>query len=249
MSNLEDEILGKPVKALVILSGGMDSGTVLAYAVHVWGADKVFALTFDYGQRHAKEMKAAEALAQHFGVKHIVFHCDLGQIGGSALTDTSIPVPDFKADVGDTKHVALTYVPMRNTIFIAIAAAFAEVLSCTYIYTGFNWIDSGGYPDTREEYVKAMNSVLQKGSRDQPTLNAPLIEMTKKQIVEFGQRYNVPWEKTWSCYKGEEKPCGECNACVQRAKGFYEAGVVDPLTGVVPPVAVQKQSGQTTMVP
>ena len=218
-------------KCLVVLSGGMDSATVLGHVVSMSEIKDIVALTFDYSQRHAKEMEAAKMLTDYYKVKHIVFHLDLTQIGGSALTDKSIAVPDFKkdSDVWKTKRVALSYVPMRNTIFIAIASAYAEVLGCQEIYTGFNWIDSGGYPDTRKGYVRAMNRVLSIGSRDQPRVIAPLIDMNKKQIVEYGEKLHIPWTYTWSCYEGKDIPCNVCNACVQRNKGFKEANVKDPV--------------------
>jgi 7-cyano-7-deazaguanine synthase len=225
--------LEKENRAIVILSGGMDSATALAYAVQLHGAENVYALTFDYGQRHAKEIKAAAALAGYYRVKHLVFRISLDQIGGSALTDKGIPVPAFKADedVWKRTKVALTYVPFRNTIFVSIAVAYAETLGCKYIYTGFNYIDSGGYPDTRPEYRDALNQLIKLGSRDKPTIIAPLITMTKKEIVQFGETLGVPWHLTWSCYEGKNRPCGKCNACVQRAKGFAEAHVRDPLLG------------------
>jgi 7-cyano-7-deazaguanine synthase len=196
----------------------------------MYDASDVVALTFDYGQRHSKEMDAASKLAKFYGVKHIIFSVDLTQIGGSALTNPDIEVPEFKADedVWKTKHVALSYVPMRNTIFIAIASAYAEVLGASEIFTGFNYIDSGGYPDTRRGYVRAMNRVLQIGSRDHPKVMTPLIDMTKAQIVRLGETLGVPWRFTWSCYLGKDRICRVCNACVQRRKGFKEAHVKDP---------------------
>ena len=224
--------------AIVILSGGMDSAVTLAYAIDLLGKENVIALTFDYGQRHFKEMEAAKALAKHYGVHHIISRIDLRQIGGSALTD-DLAVPDFKADeeAGKLRGVALTYVPMRNTIFIAMAAAYAEVHGCEHIYIGVNYIDSGGYPDCRPEFLDAINKAIFRGSRDKPGISGPLVRMTKAEIVKAGQNYGVPWEKTWSCYEGLDMPCGKCNACVQRAKGFAEAGVIDPL-------AIQKHTGQ-----
>jgi 7-cyano-7-deazaguanine synthase len=227
--------LEKRNKAIVILSGGMDSATALAYAVSIHGAKNVYALTFDYGQRHAKEMKAAAALAGHYEVKHLTFRIFLDQIGGSALTDKNIPVPEFKADedVWKRTKVALSYVPFRNTIFVSIAVAYAEALGCKYIYTGFNYIDSGGYPDTRPDYLDALNRLITLGSRDKPTVIAPLITMTKKEIVQFGETLGVPWRLTWSCYEGKDRPCGKCNACIQRAKGFAEANVRDPLISAI----------------
>jgi len=217
----------KGTQVIVILSGGMDSATTLAYAIHVWEKENVIALTFNYGQRHVKEMKAAADLANHYGVRQIVHRMDLRQIGGSALTD-EISVPDSTQDVAE-QGVALTYVPMRNTIFLAIAAAYAEVLRCEYIYIGVNCIDSGGYPDTRPEFIRVMNALLMAGSRDKPTVVAPYITSTKANIVKEGEGLHVPWEKTWSCYEGLETPCGRCNACIQRRKGFIEARIVDPL--------------------
>jgi len=219
------------VKAVVLLSGGMDSATTLALAVKEYGPEEVLAIIFDYGQLHAKELVAALALASHYNVKHKKIIINLRQIGGSALTASNIPVPKFEEDedVWERTGSALTYVPMRNTIFIALAAAVAETIGAYEIWTGFNFIDSGGYPDTRPEYVEAINEVLRVGSRDKPKVVAPLINLTKAQIVELGQRLHVPWELTWSCYKGGVHPCGECNACVQRRKGFQEAHVKDPL--------------------
>ena len=235
-------------KGLVILSGGMDSAAVLAHAVAELGAENVFALTFDYGQRHIKEMNAAKALAKHYKVKHKVFKIDLTQIGGSSLTDKEIDVPDFEKDkdVWEQTHVALTYVPMRNTIFIAIASAFCEVLMYSRIYTGFNFIDSGGYPDTTPEYVELMNRLLRgfTGKVKEnfyPTIHTPLIRMTKAQIVTFGSSLRVPWHKTWSCYNGDKMPCGTCNACVQRAKGFDDVGLTDPVT--IPKTIVPEEQG------
>ena len=216
-------------KCMVMLSGGMDSAVALADAVSKFGRHNVIAVTFEYGQRHRKETDAAKALAEHFGIAdHIVFMVNLQQIGGSSLTDKDIEVPDVKNDLRPNE-VAVTYVPMRNTIFLSICAAYAEVYGCSLIYTGFNWIDSGGYPDTTEEYIEAFDMLLQIGSRDKPLIYAPLVKMTKADIVRHGERLHVPWEKTWSCYKGLMHPCGKCNACVQRAKGFKEAQVIDPL--------------------
>jgi len=222
-------------KALVILSGGMDSATTLAYAVKKHGRDKVRALTFDYGQRHIKEMEAATKLAAYFKVGQFIFRVFLDRLGGSALTDKKISVPEFRTDedVWKKTKVALTYVPFRNTIFVAIAVAYAEVLDCQYIYTGFNYIDSGGYPDTRPEYLDALNELITLGSRDKPTVVAPLIMMTKAQIVRMGEKLKVPWALSWSCYEGKERPCRKCNACIQREKGFAEAGVRDPLISAI----------------
>ena len=218
-------------RGIVVLSGGMDSAVTLAVAVRDLGADNVFALTFDYGQRHIKEMNAAAQLAGHYGVKHYVFRIFLEGIGGSALTDRTIDVPAFERDEQSIhkRQVALTYVPFRNTIFVAVAVAYAEVLGCQYIFTGFNYIDSGGYPDTRPEYLDILNILVTLGSRDKPAVVAPLIMMTKANIVRLGEQLKVPWRLTWSCYEGKDRPCGKCNACVQRRKGFVDAGVIDPL--------------------
>lgn len=214
-----------------MLSGGMDSAVTLATAVRKYGSENVLAVTFDYGQRHEKEIQAALDLVKHYKVGHKEVRIDLGQIGGSALTDENINIPEFSQDedVWERTGTALTYVPMRNTIFLSICAAIAEVIGAKEIYTGFNYIDSGGYPDTRPDYVDAMNIAFALGSRDKPKIVAPLIELTKRQIVDVGESLEVPWRLTWSCYEGKERPCGKCNACVQRAKGFNEAGVADPL--------------------
>ena len=203
----------------------------LAHAVNKYGKENVVTLTFNYGQRHSKEMEAAAKLSEHYDVEHVVFDIDLWKIGGSALTDLGEKVPEFEKDedVWKKEHVALTYVPMRNTIFISIAAAFAEVLDIAEIWTGFNFIDSGGYPDTRPEYLAMANRLLALGSAKQPVVKAPLMMSTKRQIVLDGEVLKVPWEHTWSCYEGKDTPCGKCNACVQRAKGFNEANVKDPL--------------------
>lgn len=213
------------MKTIVVLSGGMDSAVTLAIAVKNFGKDDVIALTFDYGQRHEREMDAALSLTKHFGVKHIVFEVPLWKIGGSSLTDNTINVPDQQ----ENGKVTSTYVPMRNTIFIALAAAYAEVLGCKHIFVGFNYIDSGRYPDTTYSYVDVANSLLAIGSRDSPVVEAPLVRLTKAQIVQEGEKLNVPWDLSWSCYKGGYIPCGSCSACVQRAKGFLGAGVKDPL--------------------
>jgi 7-cyano-7-deazaguanine synthase len=219
------------MKVIVILSGGMDSATVLAHACGKYGRSNVLALTFDYGQRHRKEIDAARGLAAYYGIQHQIFSLDLTQIGGSALTDKDIDVPEFEKDAiaMERTGVAITYVPMRNTIFISLAAAYAESLGYQRILTGMNYIDAGGYPDCRPEYVAIMNAMLAVGSRDKPYVEAPLINMTKADIVKYGQELRVPWHLTWSCYNGQRHPCGACNACQQRAKGFSEAKVVDPL--------------------
>lgn len=219
------------MKAIVMLSGGMDSAVALGLAVRHHDAVNVLAVTFDYGQRHEKEMNAAAKLAKHYNVLYKVIKIDLRQIGGSALTNETIDVPEHEEDedVWEKTGSALTYVPMRNTIFLALCAAVAEVVGAKEIYTGFNWIDSGGYPDTRPTYVNAINVMLRYGSRDKPHVVVPLIDDTKCEIVLRGEALGTPWEKTWSCYEGKEHPCGKCNACVQRKKGFDAAGVVDPV--------------------
>jgi len=206
----------------------MDSATTLAYAANLHGAENVYTLSFDYGQRHRKELACALLLSEHFKTaEHFVFKLDMTQIGGSALTDNAIPVPVGTEET--PKEIPSTYVPMRNTIFLAIAAGYAEVLKCDHIYYGANCIDYGGYPDCRPEYVDAINIAIQRGSKQHPGVCAPYIRSTKKDIILEGEKFRVPWNLTWSCYEGGDKPCGKCNACVQRAKGFREAGVVDPL--------------------
>jgi len=216
-------------KAVILVSGGLDSSTVLAMARHQ-GFD-CYTLSFDYGQRHRSELKAAELVSQKMAVKaHKVVKLDLGTIGGSALTDTSIDVP-----IQETSGIPVTYVPARNTVFLSIALGWAEVLGSNDIFVGVNAVDYSGYPDCRPEFISAfelMANLATKGGVEgnKLTIHSPLINMTKAQIIEAGIAHNVDYSLTVSCYQATENgaACGLCDSCRLRKQGFLEAGVEDP---------------------
>jgi 7-cyano-7-deazaguanine synthase len=219
--------------AVVLLSGGMDSATALAMTKSD-GFD-VIALTFDYGQRHRREIDAARAIAKHFGVReHRIATIDLTAIGGSALTNRHIRVPEQRSleDIG--RGIPPTYVPARNTILLGYALGLAETTNANAIVIAANWQDSSGYPDCRPEYYRAFREVARLGTKrgvegDVIEIRTPVIEMTKADIVRKGAELGVPWELTWSCYLGGPKACGACDSCQLRLKGFREARVRDPL--------------------
>ncbi len=221
----------KRQKAVVLLSGGLDSSTCLYKAIE--DGYVPYALCFDYGQRHLKEVESSRRIAEKAGAIFKKIKIDLRQIGGSALTD-SIEVPvgrEIEEMAGD---VPPTYVPARNTIFLSVALSFAEVIDAAAIYIGANMIDNPGYPDTTPGYIETYQNLINvaikktvKGGKIE--IKAPLIRMTKKEIVQEAVRLRVPLELTWSCYQGKEQPCGKCDACRLRAKGFKEAGLVDSL--------------------
>lgn len=219
--------------AVVLLSGGMDSATALAMT-RADGLDAI-ALTFDYGQRHRKEIEAARRVAAHFRVKdHRVVALDLRGIGGSALTDRAIRVPQQRSleDIG--RGVPVTYVPARNTILLSYAVGLAEACGADAIVIAANRLDSSGYPDCRPEFYAAFREVARLGTKlgvegDPIDIRTPVIEMSKADIVRKGEELRVPWALTWSCYLGGAKACGACDSCALRLKGFREAGVRDPL--------------------
>ncbi len=219
--------------AIVLLSGGMDSATALAMT-KADGLD-VIALTFDYGQRHRKEIDAAKALAKHYRVRdHRIVSIDLAALGGSALTDRSIRVPEQRSLEEIGQGIPPTYVPARNTILLSYALGLAEATISRVIVIGANYQDSSGYPDCRPEFYKAFQEVARLGTKrgvagDAIEIRTPVIHMTKADIVRKGQELGVPWELTWSCYLGGAKACGVCDSCQLRLKGFREAGVKDPL--------------------
>jgi 7-cyano-7-deazaguanine synthase len=216
-------------KAVVLLSGGMDSATCLAMA-RAAGLD-CYALSFDYGQRHTAELDAASAVARAFDVSaHRVLRMDLGAIGGSALTDERIDVPETAGD-----SIPVTYVPARNTVFLSFALGWAEVLDADAIYVGVNAVDYSGYPDCRPEYVAAFQRLADLATKraiegESIGIVAPLIKMTKGEIVRRGSELGVDFGLTVSCYQAEEDggACGVCDACRLRRTGFAEAGMVDP---------------------
>ena len=222
-------------KAVLLLSGGLDSTTVLALAT----AEKyaVHALSFSYGQRHAGEIAAARKIAAHYRVvQHVVAEIDLRVFGGSALT-ADIEVPKDRA-VDSANDVPVTYVPARNTIFLSFALAFAEVVGAHEIFIGVNALDYSGYPDCRPEFVAAFEKMARLATRadsevadgqEQISIRTPLIDMSKKQIIELGLKLGIDYSITTSCYdpvNGEA--CGHCDACQLRLRGFAEAGSTDP---------------------
>jgi 7-cyano-7-deazaguanine synthase len=220
-------------KAVCLLSGGMDSAVSAAIA-KAEGYD-IIPLTFQYKQRHIRELESAKKLVRYFGLKgHKIFNIDLKQIGCSALTD-ELKVPEGKSleEIRDGK-IPVTYVPARNTIFLSIALAYAEVVGAEAIFIGVNHMDSSGYPDCRPEYLKRfreMANVATKAAVEgRPIrIDAPLLEMTKADVVKKGAELSVPFELTWSCYQGGKRACGVCDSCTLRLAGFAEAGKTDPL--------------------
>jgi len=219
--------------AIILLSGGLDSTTCLAIAKSRHYA--LYALTFRYGQRHEFEIKAAQVLARQYGVEeHIITRIDLRSFGGSALTD-DIDVPKDQSQ--DETGIPITYVPARNTIFLSFALAWAEVLPAADIFIGVNAIDYSGYPDCRPEFIRAFEKLAhyatRMGTEDHHpiTIHTPLITMTKAEIIQTGLNLGVDYSLTHSCYDpdAQGRPCGHCDACRLRRKGFQEAGIPDPL--------------------
>jgi len=212
-------------KVVCLLSGGIDSAVTSAIAKS--RGYEVYTITFDYGQRHRKEMKCAEEIAKWLGAKHKVIKADLRQIGGSALTD-NIQIPD------EYEGIPPTYVPARNTIFLSYALAYAEVIDADAIFIGVNAVDYSGYPDCREEYIKAFQNMANLATKrgvegKEIKIEAPILYLTKGEIIRKGIELGVPFEKTWSCYRGGKKACGKCPSCLIRLKGFVEAGTEDPI--------------------
>lgn len=221
--------------AVVLLSGGLDSSTVLAIAQER-GFD-AYALSFAYGQRHAHELTAAEVVARAQGaVKHVVARIDLREFGGSALTaDIEVPKGRSVDDMAD--GIPVTYVPARNTVFLSFALAWAETLGASDIFIGVNALDYSGYPDCRPEYIAAFEAMANLATkagvegRQRLAIHAPLMTLNKAQIIRKGLRLGVDYAQTSSCYDPgpDGRPCGGCDSCALRAKGFAEAGVDDPL--------------------
>jgi 7-cyano-7-deazaguanine synthase len=219
-------------KAVVLLSGGLDSTTAAAWAKRE-GYD-LYALSFDYGQRHRKELTRAKAVAKTLGAKeHKVLKVPIGDLGHSALTDRSIPVPKAPKASAIGARIPSTYVPARNTVFLALALGYAEVVGAAAIVIGANALDYSGYPDCRPEYLEAFErlaNLATKAGVEGRTVKvlAPLLHMAKRDIVQAARDLDAPIGLTWSCYRGGARPCGTCESCVLRAKGFAEAGVPDP---------------------
>lgn len=223
-------------KAVVLLSGGLDSATTLAIASSE--GFQLFALTFRYGQRHRQEIEAAKKVANSLEViEHRCIDVDLAQFAGSALTDSAIEVPKDRADLGKPGWILPTYVPARNTIFLSYALAWAEVLGAFDIFIGVNAIDYSGYPDCRAEFITAFERVANLATaaagqgKGQYRIHTPIIDMTKAQIILTGTKLGVDYSLTHSCYDPDEqgRSCGRCDSCRLRLKGFAEAGIKDPI--------------------
>ncbi len=223
------QLNNEPQLAVVLLSGGLDSATTLAWAIAQ--GYQCHTISFNYGQRHAAELWAAERLSRQLGaLTHRVVRIDLAQMGGSALTDASIPVPET-----ESMGIPLTYVPARNTVFLSYSLALAEVLTARHIFIGVNAVDYSGYPDCRPEFIEAFekmaNLATKAGVEGQSVkIHAPLQWLSKAEIIQTGLRLGVNFSQTVSCYQAndEGKACGVCDACRLRHEGFVQAGVADP---------------------
>lgn len=222
-------------RAVVLLSGGLDSATALAVAREE--GFECYALSFDYGQRHGRELESARRVADSLGAKqHLVLRLDLRAIGGSALTaDIAVPKSRSESEMG--AGIPVTYVPARNTIFLSHALAWAEVLESSDIFIGVNALDYSGYPDCRPEYIEAFERMANLATRAgvegtmRLRIHMPLIHLTKAQIVRRGADLGVDFGLTWSCYEpqADGRACGRCDSCLLRAKGFREVGLPDPV--------------------
>jgi 7-cyano-7-deazaguanine synthase len=226
--------MNKDNKAVVLSSGGLDSTTVLAMVVDQ-GYD-VYSLSFEYGQRHDFELRAAEKVAAAMGVtRHLITRVDLKAIGGSALTD-DIQVPKGRSESSMAEAIPVTYVPARNTIFLSYALAWAEVLGAWDLFIGVNAVDYSGYPDCRPEYIQAFEAMANLATqatvegRGRIRIHTPLIRLTKAQIIQAGTALGVDYAMTHSCYdpSPEGLACGGCDACILRRNGFAAAAVPDP---------------------
>ena len=223
------------MKALVLFSGGLDSTTCLALAIEKYGAPNVIALSITYGQKHDKEIQSAKAVAEHYGVELLTL--DLARIfEGSDCTllkgsTEDIPKGEYAQQLESTdgKPVS-TYVPFRNGLFLSCAASMALSRDCEVIYYGAHSDDAAGnaYPDCSSEFNDHMNKAIFIGSGRQLRIEAPFVNLTKADVVAQGLRLNAPYELTWSCYEGGEKPCGCCGTCIDRAKAFAANGIADP---------------------
>ncbi len=221
---------------LVLTSGGVDSTTALALAIEKYGKDHVLALSISYGQKHSKEIEAAKAVARHYGVEQLFL--DLGlifQYSNCSLLQQStedIPEESYAEQIEKTggETPVSTYVPFRNGLFLSAAASIALSRDCEVIYYGAHADDAAGfaYPDCSLVFNNAMNTAIYEGSGHQLRIEAPFVNKNKSDIVALGLRLNVPYELTWSCYEGGNKPCGKCGTCIDRAAAFAANGVTDP---------------------
>lgn len=220
-------------RAVVLLSGGLDSATAAAIAKSE--GYELYALSFAYGQRHSKELECALRVGESLGVaRHVIMECDLRKWGGSALTDDiDVPLDRQEAQIGT--DVPITYVPARNIIFLSFAIGFAEVVGADTIIIGVNQLDYSGYPDCREEFLRSFEETANIGTKAGTVdarrfrIYAPLLHMSKAEIIQRGTSLGVDYSLTWSCYLGLDEPCGRCDSCLLRAEGFRQAGIEDPL--------------------
>ncbi|MFA7255888.1 MAG: 7-cyano-7-deazaguanine synthase QueC [Candidatus Omnitrophota bacterium] len=217
-------------KAICLLSGGLDS-TVCLYVARSEGYSPV-ALSIEYGQKHLREISAARALTQKLKIPHHFAALSMPW-KGSALLDNRIQLPTDRDEKTMSEKIPATYVPGRNSVFLSMALSCAETEKADAIFIGVNALDYSGYPDCRPEYLAAIVAAMWSGTKAgvegrKIEIKAPLIKLTKKDIVLLGQKLGVPFERTWSCYAGGDKPCGTCDSCILRAKGFREAGIPDP---------------------
>lgn len=222
-------------KALVLTSGGLDSTTCLAEVVAEYGAENVIGLSITYGQKHVKEIESSRKVAESYGVEHI--EMDLTYMfaysNSSLLTHSSESIPEksyAEQQMETNGHPVSTYVPFRNGLFLSAAAAIALSKGCSVLYYGAHADDAAGnaYPDCSEAFVKAMNDAIYEGSGHELKLIAPFAKINKAEVVKRGLKLEVPYELTWSCYEGGEKPCGVCGTCIDRARAFELNGVSDP---------------------
>lgn len=218
-------------RAVCLFSGGLDSATALFIARKE--CESVMALTIHYGQLHQREIQSAHAITKQLKIPHEVIEIAMPW-KGSALLDQQIALPKNRELNEMASEIPVTYVPARNTIFLSLAASFAETVKANSIYIGANAIDYSGYPDCRPEYFEQFETALKLGTKCGAEgfdikIQAPLIKLKKSEIIRLGNSLQVPYELTWSCYQGGDYPCGECDSCLLRAKGFEGAGIPDPL--------------------
>ncbi|MCI7478334.1 MAG: 7-cyano-7-deazaguanine synthase QueC [Selenomonadales bacterium] len=225
------------MKAMVLASGGLDSTTALALAVDKHGKDNVIALTISYGQKHDKEIQSAIKVAEYYGVEHLFLDLTkIFQYSDCSLlkhSDEAIPEKSYAEQIEETKGdtPVSTYVPFRNGLFLSSAASIAISKECNVIYYGAHSDDAAGfaYPDCSQDFVDYMNKAIYEGSGHQLKLEAPFATFTKKDIVRMGIELKVPYELTWSCYEGNDKPCGKCGTCIDRQAAFEANGIIDPV--------------------
>lgn len=218
-------------KAVVLLSGGLDSTTAL-YLAKSQGFE-VYAISFNYGQRHKKEIESAKKVAEKADIKeHIIVNTNMNAWGGSALTDSHIQVPEGEEN---RQEIPVTYVPARNMIFLSYAASYAEAVGAQDIFIGVSQVDYSGYVDCRKEFIDAMENAINKGTvcaveDNKPIkIHAPFMNMTKAEEIKLGMELGVDYSLTWTCYNGYENACGHCDSCLLRLKAFEEAGYKDPV--------------------